>query len=48
MAENAAAFGFTLSAEEMDAIDALQGNAPVPQDGRLCWRADPLRLLDFA
>ena len=35
--------GFTLSATEMAALDGLdQGD-----DGRLCWRNDPLRMLEF-
>lgn len=46
MRENAHIFDFELSEGEMHAIDALVTNAP-DHDGRLCWRSDPLRLLDF-
>ena len=46
MAENAALFGFALTHAEVAAIDALAANAPA-SEGRLCWRNDPLRLLDF-
>lgn len=45
MRENAACLGFSLSADELAAIDELaQGRG---EDGRLCWRADPLRMLGF-
>jgi len=47
MAENGASFGFSLTAEELTAIDALVANAPDANAGRLAWRTDPLRLLDF-
>ena len=48
MAENGACVGhFTLSDAEMGAIDALGANAPDEHAGRLCWRTEPLRLLDF-
>ena len=46
MAENARVFGVELSPAELAAIDALAANAP-GDAGRLCWRTDPLRLLDF-
>ena len=48
MAENGGCVGggFVLSAEEVSAIDALASNAQ-GHEGRLCWRTDPLRLLDF-
>ncbi len=46
MAENAACFGFALSDAEVAAIDALAAHAP-DGAGRLCWRSDPLRMLDF-
>ena len=46
MGENAAIFYFELSAAEVAAIDALAANAP-DGAGRLCWRNDPLRMLDF-
>lgn len=39
--------GFHLSDDEIAAIDALSANANGPHEGRLCWRTDPLRLLDF-
>jgi len=45
VAENGAVFGFELSSTELDALDAL-GSAG--DAGRLCWRGDPLRMLDFA
>ena len=49
MHENAACLAdrFVLSDEEMGAIDDLRANAPEEHAGRLCWRTDPLRLLDF-
>ena len=46
MAENASLFNFVLTDAQMAAIDALAANAP-GHSGRLCWRSDPLRLLDF-
>ena len=46
MAENAACFG-PLDARELSEIDALAARAPAPHEGRLCWKSDPLRLLDF-
>ena len=47
MVENAACLNFQLAPSEISAIDALSANAPEEHDGRLCWRNDPLRLLDF-
>ena len=48
MGENAAVFGFSLSDDEMGAITALrEGAAADPAMARLCWRTDPLRMLDF-
>ena len=48
IAENAAVFGFQLSEEQMAAIGALgDAAADDPAQGRLCWRTDPLRMLDF-
>jgi len=44
MRENGALFGFALSEAEMAAISALEKG----DEGRTCWRNDPLRLLDFA
>jgi diketogulonate reductase-like aldo/keto reductase len=46
MAENAGCFQFELAEAEVKAIDALATNAP-GHNGRLCWRTDPLRTLDF-
>ena len=36
--------GFSLSADEMASISALEKG----DEGRTCWRNDPLRMLDFA
>jgi diketogulonate reductase-like aldo/keto reductase len=48
MAENAACLGLRLTDDETAAIDALAARtADEPANGRLCWRTDPLRLLDF-
>jgi diketogulonate reductase-like aldo/keto reductase len=44
MKENASVFDFLLSEPQMKAL--LELEAPGSQ-GRLCWRSDPLRLLDF-
>ena len=44
MVENASVFDFVLSDEQMAALDKLKASGA---DGRLCWRTDPLRLLDF-
>lgn len=44
MEENAQVFDFSLSKEQMKALHGLQ----VPEEkGRLCWKSDPLRMLDF-
>eukprot|EP00967_Tisochrysis_lutea_P145258 scaffold272587_cov30-Tisochrysis_lutea.AAC.3 len=44
LAENLSLDGFELTCDEVEAIDALdKGDA-----GRLCWRTDPLRMLQFA
>jgi diketogulonate reductase-like aldo/keto reductase len=44
MKENANLFHFQLSKQQMKLLDDLQA----PGDaGRLCWRTDPLRMLDF-
>lgn len=44
MQENAKLFHFQLSKQQMKLLDDLA----VPGDaGRLCWRTDPLRMLDF-
>ena len=42
--ENANVFGFTLQPDHMKALDELRAPG---ETGRLCWRNDPLRLLDF-
>lgn len=43
--ENANIFDFALTGEDMGVIS---GMAPgVEGDGRLCWRTEPLRMLDF-
>ena len=44
MEENATVFDFTLTDAHMQALYAL---ALPNQQGRLCWRTDPLRSLDF-
>ena len=44
MEENANVFDFTLSKEQMETLHDLE--AP-NKKGRLCWRTDPLRMLDF-
>lgn len=46
IAENAQCFHFVLTDDQMDAISALASNAEGGA-GRLCWRTDPLRMLDF-
>jgi diketogulonate reductase-like aldo/keto reductase len=44
MKENSHIFHFCLSSKHMDSLASLK----VPGDnGRLCWRTDPLRMLDF-
>ncbi len=45
MRENADVFDFTLTDAEMREISNLVPN--VESEGRLCWRTEPLRLLDF-
>lgn len=44
MQENAQVFDFTLSKAQMEALHDLE--AP-DEKGRLCWKSDPLRMLDF-
>lgn len=44
MEENAQVFDFMLSQTQMEALHALE--AP-NEKGRLCWKSDPLRMLDF-
>ena len=43
LAENLGAGAFALSDAEMAALDALDQ----AENGRLCWRSDPLRMMDF-
>jgi len=44
MEENAQVFDFVLSDAQMEALHGLE--AP-EEKGRLCWKSDPLRMLDF-
>jgi diketogulonate reductase-like aldo/keto reductase len=44
MLENSQVFDFTLSRAQMEALHDLE--AP-EERGRLCWKSDPLRMLDF-
>ena len=44
MQENTQVFDFTLSKTQMEALHDLE--AP-DEKGRLCWKSDPLRMLDF-
>lgn len=46
MKENANVFGFVLTDEEMIDISKLANNLE-GKKGRLCWRTEPLRLLEF-
>lgn len=46
MKENADIFDFVLTDEEM--IDISSVAPSVEGDGRLCWRTEPLRMLDFS
>ncbi|KAL9183500.1 hypothetical protein ACHAXT_004356 [Thalassiosira profunda] len=46
MRENADIFDFSLTEEEMQEISILAPS--VESEGRLCWRTEPLRMLDFA
>lgn len=43
LAENAGALGVALDAADLAALDALDRGA----EGRLCWKSDPLRGLEF-
>ena len=43
LAENLAVGGFALTNTEVAALDALDQ----ADSGRLCWRSDPLRMMDF-
>lgn len=58
LAENAGVFHFSMSPEQVDGLQeellsAVRSNNPehpaedVEELTRLCWRSDPLRLLDF-
>ena len=44
MKENGNVFGFCLNEDQMKRLDGLE--AP-DKAGRLCWRTDPLRMLEF-
>jgi hypothetical protein len=44
VAINAELHGFNLNDSEVAALDALERPA---EESRLCWRTDPMRLLDF-
>jgi len=44
VAINAELHGFNLTDTEVAALDALERPAT---ESRLCWRTDPMRLLDF-
>lgn len=44
MEENAAIFDFTLTPKQMSALDKLERPN---NEGRLCWKREPLRMLDF-
>lgn len=44
MKENADLFHFCLSEQQMAMLDKLEVSG---DEGRLCWRTDPLRMLDF-
>jgi diketogulonate reductase-like aldo/keto reductase len=46
MRENANLFDFKLSQEDSNAISKLVENVN-KDEGRICWRTEPLRLLDF-
>mmetsp|Transcript_30173 Transcript_30173/g.46685 ORF Transcript_30173/g.46685 Transcript_30173/m.46685 type:complete len:206 (-) Transcript_30173:15-632(-) len=46
-AENMGIFDFQLSEQQMGVLDRLGGKIPEWACGRLCWRNNPLRMLDF-
>lgn len=46
MRENASVFDFELSESQMVEMSKL-GEGAVGDEGRLCWRTEPLRMLDF-
>ena len=46
MIQNGDVFGFELTDVEVQEIDNLAPDHEA--DGRLCWRTEPLRMLDFA
>jgi hypothetical protein len=46
MRENANLFDFELSQHDMNEISKLGENVD-RDEGRICWRTEPLRLLDF-
>mmetsp|Transcript_16907 Transcript_16907/g.38035 ORF Transcript_16907/g.38035 Transcript_16907/m.38035 type:complete len:323 (-) Transcript_16907:1895-2863(-) len=45
--KNMQIFNFELSEEQMNVLDKLRQNVPESSSGRLCWRNDPLRMLEF-
>ena len=46
MKENADIFDFTLTDDDMKALSCI---APAQEgDGRICWRTEPFRMLDFS
>ncbi|KAL3787230.1 hypothetical protein HJC23_004271 [Cyclotella cryptica] len=47
MSENARVFDFELSQQDILQITKLEDNA-VGDEGRLCWRTEPLRMLNFS
>jgi diketogulonate reductase-like aldo/keto reductase len=47
MKENAQLFDITLSEDDMLQIAKLEENA-VGDEGRICWRTEPLRMLNFS
>ena len=45
MKENTEIFDFTLTNHDMKALSCIAPN--IEGDGRICWRTEPLRMLDF-
>jgi diketogulonate reductase-like aldo/keto reductase len=45
MNENSDIFDFTLADEDMKVISIVMPSSEC--EGRLCWRTEPLRMLDF-
>ena len=46
MKENADIFDFTLTDDDMKALSCIAPN--VEGDGRICWRKEPFRMLEFS